>query len=72
MYGMMLMVRSRRATCLCTCFTATISAKSVSIYSLISSTSPLYDISDSAYLELNIVGTKESKVVANGQILWVG
>ncbi|HBH95103.1 MAG TPA: hypothetical protein DDX91_05075 [Ruminococcaceae bacterium] len=44
--------------CLCTCFSTTVSAKTVSTFSLVNSISPLYDIADSAYSELNIVGTK--------------
>lgn len=45
------------AACLCTCFTMTVSAKTVSRFSLVNSVSPLYDIADSAYSELDIVGT---------------
>lgn len=45
-------------TCLCTCFATTVSAKTVSTFSLVNSVSPLYDIARSAYSELNIVGTK--------------
>lgn len=44
--------------CLCTCFTTTVSAEAVSAYSFINGVSPLYDIADRAYSELNIVGTK--------------
>ena len=46
------------AAWLCTCFTTTVSAKTVSTFSLVNSASPLYDIADCAYSELNIVGTK--------------
>lgn len=46
------------AACLCTCFATTVSAKTVTTYSLVNSVSPLYDIASSAYSELNIVGTK--------------
>ena len=46
------------AAWLCTCFTTTVSAKTVSTFSLVNSVSPLYDIADCAYSELNIVGTK--------------
>lgn len=45
------------AACLCTCFTTTVSAKTVSTFSIVNSASPLYDIADSAYSELDIVGT---------------
>lgn len=45
------------AACLCTCFATTVSAKTVSTFSLVNSVSPLYDIADSAYSELDIVGT---------------
>ena len=46
------------ATCLCTCFATTVSAKTVSTFSIVNSASPLYDIARSAFSELNIVGTK--------------
>lgn len=46
------------AACLCTCFATTVSAKTVSTYSPVNVVSPLYDIANSVYSELNIVGTK--------------
>lgn len=46
------------AACLCTCFTTTVSAKTVSTLLLVNSASPLYDIADSVYSKLNILGTK--------------
>lgn len=45
------------AACLCTCFATNASAETVSTFSLVNSASPLYEIADSAYSELDIVGT---------------
>lgn len=53
--------------CLCTCFTTTVSAKTVSTFSLVNGVSPLYDIAKSAYSKLYIVGTSaECKSQADG------
>lgn len=54
-------------TCLWTCFGSTVSAETISTYSLVNGVSLLYDIADSVYSELNIVGTKaECKSQASG------
>ena len=45
------------AVCLCTGLGMTASAETVSEYSLAGSVSPLYDIADRAFSELNIIGT---------------
>ena len=45
--------------CLCsTCFVTTVSAETISTHSLVSSVSPLYDIADSVYSDLYIIGNK--------------
>lgn len=45
------------AVCLCSGLSVTASAENVSTYSLAGSVSPLYEIADRAYSELDIVGT---------------
>lgn len=60
-------VAALTVTCLCTCCGLTASAETVSTYSLVNSVSPLYDIADSLFSDLNIVGTKaECKSQADG------
>lgn len=53
--------------CLCTCYATTVSAKNVSACLSGDSASPLYDVADLAYSELDIIGTKaECKSQASG------
>lgn len=46
------------AACVSACFATTVFAKGIPSYSLVNSVSPLYDIANSAYSRLTIVGTK--------------
>ena len=47
------------AVCVCTCFSMTVAADTTNTtYSLVGSISPLYDIADGAFSNLNIIGTK--------------
>ncbi len=43
--------------CLCTCFGLIASAETISTYSLVNGVSPLYDIADNLFSDLNIIGT---------------
>lgn len=46
------------AVCVCTCFSVTAAADTNTIYSLVGSVSPLYDIAQKVYSELYLVGTQ--------------
>lgn len=54
--------------CLCTFFGATASAETVTTYSLVGGISPLYDIADNVYSELEITGTKAECVSRAGGV----